>query len=170
MTRDRGRDSLPNPKKWDEDDDGDNGPDSMDLSDRKKARSAKEVRKTHSTPEVETKETKDEPADAAFEDDSGGVGDALRSVRYSLEAIWLRIQNAVSRMVQLAGLYLVVASMLDFFSAPLALGGIPVDSIPEAFWWPYQLLDVSVLFVWVFGLLIVWFSTSTWFLGGSRTV
>jgi hypothetical protein len=167
MTRDRGRESLPNPKKWDEDGDADDGPDSMDLSDRKKARSAREVRKTHSTPEVETK---DEPVDAGFEDDSGGLGNALRSVRYSLEAIWLRIQNAVSRVVQLAGLYLVVASMLDFFSAPLALGGIPVDSIPEAFWWPYQLLDVSVLFVWVFGLLIVWFSTSSWFLGGSRTL
>lgn len=161
MSRDVGRDDLPNPKKWDESDD-DSGPEPMDLSATKRASSATEQPRTHKSPDVRTR---DEPRGTQLEDEqTPGIRDHLRSLRYTLEVLWLRAKGALSRIVQVVGFYFIAASLLDLFGMFLTSGGIPVNKIPEWFFGPYSTLGIAPVFVFVLGLAVVWVSTSRWFL------
>lgn len=156
--RDPDRSDLPDPKKWGEEDD-DGGPDPMDLSEGRKASTSREPTPEHRSPDVTLKSPPDERENA-----SQGRS-AFDEARSWFGVARLRARNALSRIVQLSGWYLIVLSLATVFDPILRQYGVGVGGLPDLVLAPLQQLGVSPLISLVVGFVVVWFSTSVWFLG-----
>jgi len=152
------RSDLPNPKKWDEEDD-DDGPEPMDLSEGRKASTSREATPEHQSPDVTLKS----PADEREQATQGRT--AVEEARSFLSVLRLRGRNALSRLVQLSGWYLIIMSLATVFDPILRQYGFGIGGLPEIVLTPFQQLGVSPLISLVVGFAVVWFSTSAWFLG-----
>lgn len=156
--RDPDRSDLPNPKKWDEGDD-DDGPEAMDLSEGRKASTSREPTPEHQSPDVSLKSSVDEREQAT---QGRSTVDEVRSI---FSVLRLRGRNALSRLVQLSGWYLIIMSLATVFEPILRQYGFGIGGLPDIVLTPFQQLGVSPLISLVVGFAVVWFSTSVWFLG-----
>lgn len=152
------RSDLPNPKKWDEEDD-DDGPEPMDLSEGRKASTSREATLEHQSPDVTLKS----PADEREEATQGRT--AVDEARSFFSLLKLRGRNALSRLVQLSGWYLIVLSLGTVFDPVLRQYSLGIGGLPGIVRAPFQQLGVSPLISLLVGFVVVWFSTSVWFLG-----
>jgi len=152
------RSDLPNPKKWDEEDD-DDGPEPMDLSEGRKASTAREATPEHQSPDVTLKS----PAGERKQATQGST--AVDEARSFFSILKLRGRNALSRLVQLSGWYLIILSLGTVFDPVLRQYSLGIGGLPEIVLAPFQQLGVSPLISLLVGFVVVWFSTSVWFLG-----
>ena len=76
----------------------------------------------------------------------------------------LRLRNVASRIMQFTGFYLMFASAFVIFAPLIGLIGFPVGSVPELLLAPIMVLEISPVISAVAGFVIVWLSTSSWFM------
>lgn len=156
--RDPDRSDLPNPKKWDEEDD-DDGPEPMDISEGRKASTSREATPEHQSPDVTLKSPPEEREEVTQR------RTAVDEARSWFAIARLRARNALSRIVQLSGWYLILLSLATVFNPILRQYGLGLGGLPNLVLAPFQQLGVSPLISLVVGFVVVWFSTSVWFLG-----